>query len=270
MAPTSRQIAFVLASTAHGAMILNRFDYRETTPGRGIGVGMTLLTNSWYEPDEAATVATLLDARRQHFGDGVNVLDIGANIGVFTVEWAKHMAGWGRILAFEAQERIFHALAGNVALNNCSNARPFWAAVTRKPGVIRIPSLNYFAPGSFGSLELRESERNENIGQQVDYRQDRLVDVSAVSIDALGLDRLDLVKVDVEGMEMEVLEGGQRTIEQFRPILAVEGLKVDRAALKAFLDGFGYRTFDAGMNVLAIHPADPTIEIVREIPAAAE
>ena len=138
MPPTSRQIAFVLASTEHGAMILNRFDYRETTPGRGIGVGMTLLTNSWYEPDEAATVATLLDARRQHFGDGVNVLDIGANIGVFTVEWAKHMAGWGRILAFEAQERIFHALAGNVALNNCSNARPFWAAVTSKPGVIRI------------------------------------------------------------------------------------------------------------------------------------
>ena len=217
-----------------------------------------------------ATHGTLLDARRQHFGDGVNVLGIGANIGVFTVEWAKHMAGWGRILAFEAQERIFHSLAGNVALNNCSNARPFWAAVTSQPGVVRIPSLNYFAPGSFGSLELRESQGNEDIGQKVDYRQDRLVDVSAVSIDALGLDRLDMVKVDVEGMEMKVLEGGRRTIAQCRPILAVEGLKVDQAALKTFLDGFGYRTFGAGMNVLAIHPDDPTIEIVREIPAPTE
>ena len=130
--------------------------------------------------------------------------------------------------------------------------------------------MNYFAPGSFGSLELREAEGNEDIGQKVDYRQDRLVDVSAVSIDALGLDRLDLVKVDVEGMELEVLEGGRRTIAQFLPILAVEGLKVDRAALKTFLDGFGYRTFGAGMNVLAIHPDDPTIGIVHEIPAPTE
>jgi len=266
MAHPSRQIAFVLASTNHGTMILNRFDYRETTPGRGIGVGMSLLSNSCYEPEEAATVATLLDARRRHFGDGVNVLDIGANIGVFTIEWARHMAGWGRILAFEAQERIFHALAGNVAINNCSNARPFWAAVASKQGVIRIPSPNYFAPGSFGSLELRRTERNEDIGQPIDYSENRLVDVTAVTIDALGLDRLDLVKVDVEGMEMEVLEGARRTIGWHRPILAIEDVKIDQAVLKDYLDGFGYQTFSAGPNLLAIHPDDPTIEIIPARP----
>jgi FkbM family methyltransferase len=267
MAHPSRRIAFVLASTNHGAMILNRFDYRETTPGHGIGVGMALLSNSCYEPEEAAMVATLLDARRRHFGDGVNVLDIGANIGAFTIEWARHMTGWGRILAFEAQERIFHALAGNVALNNCFNARPFWAAVTSKPGLIGVPSPNYFAPGSFGSLELRRNESNEDIGQPIDYSQERLVDVTAVTIDALGLDRVDLVKVDVEGMELEVLEGARGTIGKMHPILAIETLKTDRAALRAYLDEFGYTTFAAGPNVLAIHPDDPTIEVVREIPA---
>jgi FkbM family methyltransferase len=270
MAPTARRIAFVLASTQHGAMILNRFDYRVTAPGRGIGVGMSLLSNSWYEPDEAATIATLLDARRKHFGDGVNVLDIGANIGVFTVEWAKHMAGWGRVLAFEAQERIFHALAGNVALNNCSNARPFWAAVASKPGVIRIPSPDYFVPGSFGSLELRRTDRNEDIGQPIDYSDDKLVDVTSVSIDTLGLTRLDLVKLDVEGMELEVLDGARQTIGRFQPILAIEEIKIDHAALKNFLDGFGYRTYSAGPNVLAIHPDDPTIEMVKEIPPNSE
>jgi FkbM family methyltransferase len=251
-------------------MIVNRFDYRQTAPGRGIGVGMTLLTNSCYEPEEAAMVATLLDARRKYFGDGVNVLDIGANIGVFTVEWAKHMAGWGRILAFEAQERVFHALAGNIAINNCFNARPFWAAVAGKPGVIGMPSPNYLAPGSFGSLELRAGEHNEDIGQPIDYSKDRLVDVSAVTIDSLGLKRLDLMKVDVEGMEMEVLAGARRAVGQFHPILAIEHLKIDRGALKAYLDGFNYRIFDAGANVLAIHPDDPTIEIVREMPSPAD
>jgi hypothetical protein len=96
----------VLASTRRGARILNRFGDRETTFGRGIGVAVMLLTNSRYEPDETATIATLLDTRRKHFGGSANVLDVGANIGVFAVEWARHMAGWVRILAFEAQERI--------------------------------------------------------------------------------------------------------------------------------------------------------------------
>jgi FkbM family methyltransferase len=270
MAHPSRRIAFVLASTNHGTMILNRFDYRETTPGQGIGVGMALLSNSCYEPQETATVTALLDARRQHFGDGVNVLDIGANIGVFTVEWAKHMTGWGRILAFEAQERIFHALAGNVAINNCFNARPFWAAVGSRQGVLHIPVPNYFVPGSFGSLELRKSERNEDIGQPIDYRQDRLVDVTVVTVDMLGLDRLDLMKVDVEGMEMEVLEGARQTIGRHHPVLAIEAAKIDRVALKDYLDGHGYNIFSMGLNVLAIHSDDPTIEIVRETPAPPE
>ena len=105
---------------------------------------MALLSNSCYGPNEAAMVSTLLDARRRHFGDGVNVLDIGANIGAFTIKWARHMDGWGRVLAFEAQERIFHALAGNVALNNCFNARPFWAASHQPTGVDRRPLAELF------------------------------------------------------------------------------------------------------------------------------
>ncbi len=153
-------------------------------------------------------------------------------------------------------------------LNTSFNARPFWAAVTSKQGLIGVPSPNYFVPGSFGSLELRRTERNEDIGQPIDYSQERLVDVTAVTIDALGLNRVDLVKVDVEGMELEVLEGARGTIGQMHPILAIETLKTDRVALRTYLDGFGYTTFAAaGANVLAIHPDDPTIEVVREIPA---
>jgi FkbM family methyltransferase len=264
MAQPSRRIAFVLASTNHGTMIVNRFDFRETEPGKGYGVGFMLLHSSCYEPEEVAIVTSLLDARRQHFGDGVNVLDIGANIGVFTLEWAKHMTGWGNVLAFEAQERVFHALAGNIAINNCFNARPFWAAVASEPGVIGMPVPNYLAPGSFGSLELRQGPRNRGIGQPIDYSEDKLADVSAISVDSLALDRVDLMKIDVEGMEMEVLEGARRTIETHHPILTIEELKSDRAALRTWLDGFGYKSFVSGLNVIAIHTDDPTGQMVRD------
>ena len=82
----------------------------------------------------------LLTQRRQHFGDGVVVVDCGANIGVHTVAWAKGMTGWGQVLAIEAQERIFYALAGNITINNCFNARAFNAAVGAADGVLRVPS----------------------------------------------------------------------------------------------------------------------------------
>jgi FkbM family methyltransferase len=49
-------------------------------------------------------------------------IDCGANIGTHTIEWAKKMTGWGAVIGIEAQERIFYALAGNIAINNCFNA----------------------------------------------------------------------------------------------------------------------------------------------------
>ena len=152
MANPPRKIAFILASTDHGTLIVNRFDYRMISETAGYGVGFFLLENSFYEQQEATVALQLLGLRRQHFGDGVVAVDCGANIGVLTVDWAKSMTGWGSVLAIEAQERIFYALAGNITINNCFNARAIHAAVGAEQGMLRIPVPNYRAPASFGSL----------------------------------------------------------------------------------------------------------------------
>jgi len=266
MAPPPRPIAFILASTDHGTMILNRFDRAVADNGEPFGVGYRLLSGSSYEPDEAALVARLLDARRENFGDGVNALDIGANIGVVTIEWSKHMTGWGQVLAFEAQERLFHALCGNIAINNCFNARAIFAAVANQPGTLRVPVPNYFQFGSFGSLGLRPTDRTGDVGQKIDYSDERTMNAPATSIDAMGFGRLDLLKVDVEGMELEVLEGARQSIERHHPIMIIETIKSDEQALRRVLTDCGYRIYIFGINLVAIHADDPTIAIVRERP----
>ena len=158
-----RPVAFVLASTAHGSMILNRNDYQET-PNGSFGVGYQLLKTSFFDPDEVDLALQLLGARREVFGDGVVALDCGANIGVHSVEWARSMHGWGSVVSFEAQERIFYALAGNIALNNCLNAKAVWCAVGSSCGEVRVPILDYNRASSFGSLEIRAASQNEYIG----------------------------------------------------------------------------------------------------------
>lgn len=101
----------------------------------------------------------VLDLRRQCYGDGVVAIDCGANCGVHTVEWAKHMTGWGVVVAIEAQERLYYALAGNIAVNNCFNARAIHAAASNTCGTMKMPVPNYLNPGSFGSLELKKRAR---------------------------------------------------------------------------------------------------------------
>jgi FkbM family methyltransferase len=253
-----RKLAFVLASSDHGTMIVNRFDYRMINETEGFGVGFQILNTAQFDPEEVKMAVQLLQIRRKHHGDGVIAIDGGANIGVHTVEWAKAMTGWGSVLAVEAQERIYYALAGNVAINNCFNATAINAAISSESGTLQIPNPNYFLPSSFGSLELRQRAGNEFIGQQIDYANNTVI-VRKVTIDEINLPRVDFIKLDIEGMEMEALEGARQTIDRSVPILLIERIKADGAQLTQWLEGRGYQVMQVGINLVAVHKTDKTL-----------
>lgn len=259
MRNVGRKLGFVIAASNHGTMILNRFDYRMLAPDQGIGVGLQLLETGAFDPVEVEMAVQLLETRRRYHGDGVVAIDCGANIGVHTIEWATAMTGWGSVVAIEAQERIYYALAGNIAINNCFNAICMNAAVSSENGTMRIPAPDYLTASSFGSLELRQREGNEFIGQPIDYSDAAMAVVQKMTLDTLNLPRVDLIKIDIEGMEMEALEGARGIIERSRPIMLIESIKADREQVRTFLQDCGYRVIDAGINVLAIHLSDPTL-----------
>ncbi|HVY16961.1 MAG TPA: FkbM family methyltransferase [Rhodopila sp.] len=255
-----RKIAFVLSATDHGTMIVNRYDHQTDGEGQGFGVGFKILNESSHEFAEISIGSFILESRRKLFGDGVVAVDCGANIGTHTVCWARQMTGWGSVIAIEAQERIYYALAGNVTINNCFNTRLIHAAVGDRNGMMKIPNPDYLVPTSFGSLELKPLKNPERIGQAIDYSEEKLVPVDAITIDSLALKRLDLLKIDVEGMESEVLEGARRTIRQFLPVVIVEHFKSGTEEIVKFLKHHGYHMGELGLNVLAVHPSDRTIE----------
>lgn len=252
----NRPSPFVVLSTSHGTLIANRNDYRMVSATSGYGVGFQLFSNGCFDPEEVATAVTLLNVRHKYFGDGVVGLDCGANLGVHTIEWAKALHGRGSVIAIEAQERIYYALAGNIAINNCFNARAIHGAVGAAVGTIDIPVPDYSLPASFGSLELRQTKNSEFIGQTIN--PDRNQPVRLLTIDSLALARLDFIKIDIEGMELEALEGGRATIEQHKPVMLIESIKTDKAALLKFLSEHGYKTYPMGINVMAVHHSDPT------------
>lgn len=257
-----RPIAFVLAATNHGSMLVNRHDYR-MVGNSAYGVGWQIMQNSCFDQEEVNNALVLLKSRRDNFGDGVVAIDCGANIGVHSIEWAQLMHGWGSVIAIEAQERIFYALSGNLTINNCFNARALWAAVGSSVGEIGVPVPDYFKPSSFGSLEIKKTDKTEFIGQEIDYSEDCLSKTRMLTIDSLNLSRIDFMKIDIEGMEMDALHGAKESINSLKPQMFIERIKSNQSEIEDFLKYNGYKTFGVGLNLLAIHESDPFVSKIK-------
>ncbi len=135
--------------------------------------------------------------------------------------------------------------------------------------MLKIPSPDYLRPASFGSLELKQHQTNEFIGQKIDYSDEAMSPVRCLTLDTLGLNRVDLLKIDVEGMEVETLAGAENLIKSFSPVIMVEWIKSPKEEIKNVFNRFNYAHFEVGINLLAIHNSDPTLSHVKSAPLPA-
>jgi hypothetical protein len=128
---------------------------------------------------------------------------------------------------------------------------------------MRIPTPDYLSAGSFGSLELRPRDGVEFIGQPIDYSDAKASTIRTITLDSLELARIDLIKIDVEGMELDAVDGAAASLARCRPVLIVESIKTDKEKLRGVLERLGYRLFEMGLNLLAVHESDRTLTHVK-------
>lgn len=238
---------FELMETAHGKLIVNKFD--ELSPFWG--VGSQIMRRGYYDMPEINLTKQILLNCKKEYGDGVVALDCGANIGVHSVEWGKLMNGWGFVYSFEAQTPIYYALCGSLALNSCFNVTAKNIALGKNNGYIGVPNINYFKNSSFGSVEIKKRDNTEWIGQEINY--DDTYEITLNTIDSFNFNRVDLIKVDVEGMEEDVFEGSLSTIKRLKPVIFFEHSKSNKQFLEKILFDNGYEIKYQGNNALAIH-----------------
>jgi FkbM family methyltransferase len=194
---------------------------------------------------------------RQLIEPGMTVVDVGANIGVLTVPFARLVRPGGKVIAFEPQRIVYQMLCGNIALNALDNVFAHNAAAGSAPGAIAVPAVDYAQPGNFGGISVATPTAGEPTG--------------LITLDSLGLERCDLIKIDVEGMELEALDGAAKTIERSHPIMLIEKIKADATQLRQWLETRGYVVIEAGINLLVIHSSDASLaEVLRAIQPAAQ
>jgi len=242
--------------TDQGVFIANRMDYCGT-PESAYGVSHQLFTKGSYDPSEVELAIRMLRLKRQYNGNGVIALDCGANIGVHTIAWANELYPFGYVLAVEAQERIFYCLAGAISLNNCHNARAIFCAIGETNGQLEVDVPDYLVPGSFGSMSLIKG-LSADVGKAANHTHRETIPMR--SIDSFNLPRLDFLKLDVEGMEISAIRGALASIENQHPIMLIEHLKSDKRQLQELVEGLGYKVFEGGSNLLAVHSEDPALK----------
>lgn len=203
--------------------------------------------------DLASIIGGMLLARREAHGPGVMALDCGANIGTYTLEWARQMQGWGRVLSFEPQEHIYYALCGNIVINNLFNVRAVKVAIAEYPGFIAMPAVDYQIPGQFGGHRLRGD--GDEIGQPTLEK----TSVKVITIDSINLPRVDFIKLDIEGMEVEALKGARDTITMHKPYMLIEWRHAGKEGIEQFLASVGYEHVYIGMDMICAPAGDPVL-----------
>lgn len=225
----------IVLDTAYGQMIVNRNDIIQT--------GSLLLNGT--SPDHE--LIRLLGAAISTCPDRPHFLDIGANFGTYSLALAPCLPPGGRVYAFEPQRIIFNMLAGSVALNSVNNVFCNNLALGDEDGEVEIPQYDYAQRLNFGSIEFG-AEQKEQLHQERGHDPATRETVPVVRLDNLGFNRVGLIKIDVEGMEEKVLDGAAETIARCRPMVFLETLKSDAAALRARFAAWDYDITILGIN----------------------
>jgi FkbM family methyltransferase len=139
------------------------------------------------------------------------VLDVGANIGAFTVPLARLVGNEGRVMAYEPHPEHYALLIENIRSYACASAFRYGLGERRES--VSVPPLSSLGHRNYGSVELKPYDTAD---------AEDTFDVEVVPLDAVGLDHFDFMKIDVEGMEEAVIRGGRATIERCRPVIYME------------------------------------------------
>lgn len=215
---------------------------------RDAGMGPSLIFDRGYEQFETALFESCIEP-------GMTVLDLGANIGYYTLVAARQCQSAGTVVSFEPDPLNREILERNVALNRYSNVRVVSAAVSSESGHATIYRDSTYS--SCSSLEPR------NV----------LISAGAVSVETVSLDRfwrdelnrgrIDVMKVDIQGAEGLLVAGGRETLRANRPIMFMElwphGLRsmgTDPLNLLDELSGLGYRVERIHEDGQTVAPAD--------------
>lgn len=209
-----------------------KFDFRSD-------ILKNILIFKTYEPSLTQLIKAHLDPNK-------DVIDVGANVGLFSVLFSKLLSKSNKVLAIEPTPSALRNLYYNVEKNDCLDSIRIFEGVASD------------SQGNFQIKVIAGMEEYSTLGNMVhpsilQKPYDR-IDVKGETIDNLA-SLFDLntgfIKIDTEGAEYKVLKGARRTIERYHPYILselsdilLESFGANSKMVIKLLEDCGYKIID--------------------------
>jgi FkbM family methyltransferase len=149
-----------------------------------------------------------LEFLKSYLKKNVTVIDVGANIGFFTMEISKYLDSSSKIIAIEPGSINFLRMQKVIE--------------RKKPE----PTISLILAGlseksGWGSLDIDPfNPANHTISEE--HNSTELVELNTLDGITKNLNNVALIKVDVQGYELAVLKGGEKLLDEQSPVLLIE------------------------------------------------
>jgi FkbM family methyltransferase len=144
----------------------------------------------------------------------MTVIDVGANVGVYTFSAAQQVGAKGRVIAVEPFSGCVQCLQETIRINQMDWVTVCAGAASDRPGTACL-SLN--AASELNELVTDESPASGDFEEVACFTLDSLIEQE-------NLTQVNWLKIDAEGHELQVLMGSDRLISQFAPGILYENI----------------------------------------------
>ncbi|MGI8425663.1 MAG: FkbM family methyltransferase [Actinomycetota bacterium] len=189
-------------------------------------------------------------------------VDVGANLGYFTIVGGVSVGPEGRVVSFEPAGSNLEYLRRNVDINELSNVQVVPYALWNSRGTLSMAVPDDFLGGAHVNEPIVESG---DAGQAGDNAVCAPLD-ELVSSGEVELSQCRLMKIDIEGSEPFALDGMQATLAALRPAIVIEVNPHCLAFLRLGPEAVWDRLNDLGYFV-GVLPQPHQIAVLSRLPA---
>ena len=216
---------------------------------RSIVTGVLVAEGDWFEKE--------MEFWRSGLKPGMTVIDVGANVGVYTFSAALQVGAQGKVIAIEPFSGCVNCLEETCRINQLSQVKVCKGAASDKAGKVRL-SLH-------AASELNEIVSDDNSDNM---QPGTFEEVSCFTLDSLiaqeNLSQVDFLKIDAEGHELQVLEGCEQILGSFKPVIMYENIAASQGSnlpVAEFLMSKGYELFKYKPYVRSLTPLTTLAEV---------
>ncbi|HXI22977.1 MAG TPA: FkbM family methyltransferase [Pyrinomonadaceae bacterium] len=209
-----------------------------------------LLDDGLFEPASTEWVDKLVTP-------GMVVVDVGANIGYYTVRLSRLVGPHGQVHAFEPSKRYRDRLLDHLERNNCDNV------VISDYGLSDAASEQVlYGDNISASMHWADDGKPPTISEKIPVR------TLDSYVAEMKLTQLDFIKVDVDGHEPKFIVGAAKTLQQFQPIILMEFSQINLVSANSNVDTLANQLRSLGYSLHSEITGEPYLthaNFLREV-----